>query len=105
MCWMRSAMTFKTPPHSSGGVTNWTVAKSMVLESPVYPDGSALSNLMLNTVPERDQCVLSREKGTDGSRNVFTKPTVALVKRIRKVLVPTAMSFDCNALVNNRYGG
>jgi len=94
-------MAFKTSPRSSGGVINWTVARSMVLESPVYPDGSALSNLMLKTVPERD-CVLSREKGTYiVHKNVLTKPIVAPVKRIRKkALVPTAMSFDCSALVN-----
>ena len=60
---MERAMAFKTSPRSSGGVINWTAAKPMVLESLVYPDGSALSNLMLKTVPERD-CVLSREKGT-----------------------------------------
>jgi len=60
-------MAFKTSPRSSGGVINWTAAKSMVLESPVYPDGSVLSNLMLKTVPERD-CALSREKGTYSSQ-------------------------------------
>ena len=65
--WMERAMAFKTSPRSSGGVTNWTAAKSMVLESPVYPGGSALSNLMLKTVPERD-CVSSREKGTYSSQ-------------------------------------
>ena len=64
---MERAMAFKTSPRSSGGVINWTVAKSMVLESPVYPDGSAVSNLMLKTVPDRD-CVLSREKGTYSSQ-------------------------------------
>ena len=37
--------------------------------------------------------------------NVLTKPIVAPVKRRRKnALVPTAISLDCNALVNTWYG-
>ena len=57
-------MAFKTSPRNSGGVIDWTAAKSMRLE---YPDGSVLSNLMLKTVPARD-CILSREKGTYSSQ-------------------------------------
>ena len=65
---MERAMEFKTSSRSSGGVVNPTVAKSMVLESPWYLDGSVLSNLMLNSVPARDY-VFSREKGTSRSEN------------------------------------
>lgn len=53
-------MAFKTSSRNSGGVIDWTVAKSMVSESPRYPDGSVLSNVMLNTVPARDY-ILNRE--------------------------------------------
>lgn len=61
--WMDCAMALKTSSRNCGGVIDWMVAKSMVLESLGYPDGSILSNLMLNSVPARD-CVLNCEEGT-----------------------------------------
>ena len=60
---MECAMESKTSSRNSGGVINPTVAKSRVLEFPRYSDGSILSNLRSNTVPDRDWA-LTREKWT-----------------------------------------
>lgn len=102
---MERAIACRTSSRNSGGVIDWTAAKSIVVEFPVYPDGNVLSNLVLKTVPAMD-CVLNREKRLYVIfKPSLTKPTVAPVKRRRKnALVPTAMSFDCNALVNTWYG-
>ena len=55
---MERATAFRTSFLSSGGVIDWIVAKSNVLASTRYSDGSVLSNLMLKTVPARD-CIES----------------------------------------------
>jgi hypothetical protein len=66
--WIEHAMAFKTSSRNSGGVIDWTVAKSMLFDPPGYPDGSALSNLKLKSVPAND-CVLDCEKRSSCPEN------------------------------------
>ena len=58
---MEWVTAFRTWSRISGGVIEWTAVKSIVLEFPRYPEGSAPSSLVLNTVPAMD-CMLNCEE-------------------------------------------